>query len=53
MDNDSTLSIHTKMGELKDYKEDERTENLFTPDNNFDFLKHFMNIFLKNHSTEP
>ena len=38
---------------FKDYKEDKRTENLFTPDNNFDFLKHFMNIFLKNHSTEP
>ena len=40
-------------GMAKDYKEDERTENLFTPDNNFDFLKHFIHIFLKNHSTEP
>ena len=36
----------------KDYKEDERTQNLLAPDNNIDFLKHFMNIFLKNQSTE-
>ena len=36
----------------KDYKEDERTQNLLGPDNNIDFLKHFMNIFLKNQSTE-
>ena len=36
----------------KDYKEDERTQNLLAPDNNIDILKHFMNIFLKNQSTE-
>ena len=27
----------------KDYKEDERTQNLLGPDNNIDFLKHFIN----------
>ena len=29
-------------------KKEGRTENLLGPDNNFEFLKHFMNILLKN-----
>ena len=31
----------------KEYKQEGRTENLLGPDNNFEFLKHFMNILLK------
>ena len=31
----------------KEYKQEERTEKLLGPNNNIEFLKHFMNILLK------
>ena len=36
----------------KENKEEGRSEVLLGPDNNIEFLKHFMNILLKNESTE-
>ena len=40
--------MKSTINETKENKQEGRSEVLLDPDNNIEFLKHFMNILLKN-----
>ena len=47
------MNVSKKYAPLpKENKEEGRTDNLLFLDNNIEFLKHFMNILLKNESIQ-